>query len=912
MRQNFTQKFLTIFVLLSSVFAFQYQVNAQACTDTGGDIGNGAVGNNSTSVCPGSNPSLVGDMGSGTSGGPVVTYQWQFRNASTGGTFQNVPNNNTTAPVEPDSAGTGQNYQVVNITQTTDYVRIRYSGTSSFPQSCQSFSDIISVTAVDNQAPSIDNCGSLSQTLSAGTDTCGRRLIFTGTSRNVNAPFLATATDNCTSSSSITFRYFVGTRNSPVLIGSTGFVFPVGNTTVRVVAQDATGNVGKTTADTCVFTITVTDNQAPSLTINNPSDTAQTNVSQSPTPPPNCQATVTFAVTTSDNCGTPTLTYVVSGATSASGNGVFTGNLNLGRNIIDYTATDANGNSTTRRDSIFVVDRTGPTFNNARTTRTYTIGGPGQNPPPAPGNTNSTSTPVAGCFRKISSLPQNSTNPGGTYTIGGETRGGTLAYQTVGQSSGLSDNCSGISTITNITNSPGGPDTLVLGTNTITFTATDQAGNTSTTTQTVILRDTIAPLIASQGNRTIRSSATSCDTTVSGLTASVTDNCSGVGTVSFTTTFNGVTTSGTGSDASGTRFRRGITTVTYTATDGSGNTGSTSFTITVLDSSGPIVRTRNVSVRLASNNTATMTADTLNNGTTDCSGGVRFAVARINNISDTLNNPNGSGRRLAFTCTETASPIIVFLFSIDSAGNFNSAPATVTVNSSMTVSAVGTSTSCTNAADNSINTTASGSGAKTFMISGTNLPGGYTATNSTGQFNNLPAGKYVVRVNNDATPTCFTTSDSVTLSPGVAGSTGVDQALSTADVSSSNFFTPTSSNTLVLGVSEVGGFTAASTVIRIVKPAGYTFTFNQSQTSATATSTYTVQNSRFTFADNGTIVTLTLNGGGVTCQETVRVALTMTRNTTNVGTFSLTPSVQITSGENNSTNNSQSIQFVVE
>ena len=62
----------------------------------------------------------------------------------------------------------------------------------------------------------------------------------------------------------------------------------------------------------------------------------------------------------SDNCGTPTVTYTITGATVASGTDDASGTaFNLGTSTVTYTATDACNNKTSCSFNVTVVDAQG-------------------------------------------------------------------------------------------------------------------------------------------------------------------------------------------------------------------------------------------------------------------------------------------------------------------------------------------------------------------------------------------------------------------------------------------------------------------------------------------------------------------------------------------------------------------------
>ncbi|MES2332665.1 MAG: LamG-like jellyroll fold domain-containing protein [Bacteroidota bacterium] len=145
------------------------------------------------------------------------------------------------------------------------------------------------------------------------------------------------------------------------------------------------------------------------------------------------------------------------------------------------------------------------------------------------------------------------------------------------------DNC-GTPTVTGIRS-----DNLAIsaaypkGVTTITWTATDASGNTSTANQTITVIDNQPPTISCIGNISV--TATSAAGAVVTYAAPVgTDNCSGATTVRTT------------GPASGTTFPIGTTTVTHTVTDGAGLTAQCSFTVTVSGLAPVITCPANISV----------------------------------------------------------------------------------------------------------------------------------------------------------------------------------------------------------------------------------------------------------------------------------------------------------------------------
>jgi hypothetical protein len=129
------------------------------------------------------------------------------------------------------------------------------------------------------------------------------------------------------------------------------------------------------------------------------------------------------------------------------------------------------------------------------------------------------------------------------------------------------DNCPGASTVC----SPASGSTFPVGTTTVTCTTTDAAMNTATCTFTVTVNDTQPPSIVCPAN--INTTANTTQGTTPGALVNyaapvVSDNCPGVGAPVCT-------------PASGSFFAVGVSTVTCSVTDASGNSSGCSFTITV-------------------------------------------------------------------------------------------------------------------------------------------------------------------------------------------------------------------------------------------------------------------------------------------------------------------------------------------
>jgi hypothetical protein len=117
-------------------------------------------------------------------------------------------------------------------------------------------------------------------------------------------------------------------------------IFPVGTTTVNWTIKDGAGN-----SQTATQKVTVTDAQKPLIT---------ESVSQS-----FCyDVTNTYTIPTlaaTDNCGINSVSYVINGATSRSGNGNdASGNFNVGVSTITWTVTDIHNNQTTANNTVSI------------------------------------------------------------------------------------------------------------------------------------------------------------------------------------------------------------------------------------------------------------------------------------------------------------------------------------------------------------------------------------------------------------------------------------------------------------------------------------------------------------------------------------------------------------------------------
>ncbi len=310
------------------------------------------------------------------------------------------------------------------------------------------------------------------------------------------------------------------------------YEFPVGTTTVVVTVTDINGNTA-----TCTFTVEVEDNEAPDVTC--PSDATVTAGMGE------CYYTVTgteFDPTAiADNCSVSSVNYILNGSTEGAGSNTLAGEaLYKGLTMITWIVTDDSGNTVTCSFMVEIeVD---------------------DNEPPT----------------VICPTPDNpyETDPGFCYT--------SLEF-----AADAEDNC-GVDTI--IYEVDGGgitfPYEFPVGTTTVVVTVTDINGNTATCTFTVEVEDNEAPEILCPEDVTISTDPDTCLYMHVGIEwdAEATDNCE----ASIAYELDG-TTSGSGTSLDGVAFNFGATIVTWTATDGSGNSTQCSFSVTVVDEVAPVV-----------------------------------------------------------------------------------------------------------------------------------------------------------------------------------------------------------------------------------------------------------------------------------------------------------------------------------
>jgi gliding motility-associated-like protein len=218
-----------------------------------------------------------------------------------------------------------------------------------------------------------------------------------------------------------------------------------------------------------------------------------------------------------------------------------------------------------------------------------------------------------------------------------------LGCEAIGVSLGTpitSDNC-GVASVTN-----DAPSIFPIGPTVVTWTVTDNSGNSSTATQVVTVIDNSAPTVQAPANVTVASNVY-CEAIGVNLGNPIaTDNC----TENLTITNNAPAV-----------YPLGNTTVTWTIVDGAGNVTTVEQVVTVNDESAPMVLLANTSVILDANGYATIGFEDLDNGSVD-NCGIASAVLS----------------QSAFDCANVGENFITVIVT-DNSGNQSSASVLVTV-----------------------------------------------------------------------------------------------------------------------------------------------------------------------------------------------------------------------------------------
>jgi hypothetical protein len=209
-------------------------------------------------------------------------------------------------------------------------------------------------------------------------------------------------------------------------------------------------------------------------------------------------------------------------------------------------------------------------------------------------------------------------------------------------------------------------------------------------------------------------------------------------------------------------------------------------------------------------------------------------------------------------------------------------------------------------------TAAGGTSPYSYTIAG---PTVNTSGASTGVFTGLTAGVYTITIT-DANSCTATNTATITQPVGTAP----DITLG-ADLSGSFFASTGTTQTIVYNIAEIAGNAAVGDTVRITRVSGFTINLNTASSNITVNGTaYTLDNARWKIDNsNPAFVSIILtdptnaaNPGTLLCLQRVFVAITLTRNTPNVSTFTLSSRLRRANGELNLGNQLNSIVFTAE
>ncbi len=428
------------------------------------------------------------------------------------------------------------------------------------------------------------NAGTYAVSMTAMDDSVPSKTavaIASVTVRDTTAPLVdahANVTVPATSAAGALVTYAAATATDVVGVISltysqdSGTTFPIGTTTVTISATDAAGNTGIGT-----FTVTVTNN-APVVTL-----TGAT--------PLTFEAAASYSDpgATADDVEDGTLTSVLSSNSVVA---------NLpGTYAVTWSVTDSAGVSGSATRTVNVVDTTAPVVDPHANVTVAATSAAGAVVTYAP----ATATDAVGVISLTYSQDSGTVFPLGntTVTISATDAAGNTG---IGTFTVTVTNNAPVVTLTGANpltfeaaasySDPGGTaddveDGTLLpvissnsvvanlpGTYAVTWSVTDSANVSGSATRTVNVVDTTAPVVDPHANVSVPATS-AAGAVVTYAPATATD---AVGVISLTY-----------SQDSGTTFPIGTTTVVITAKDAAGNTGTGSFTVTVADTTAPVV-----------------------------------------------------------------------------------------------------------------------------------------------------------------------------------------------------------------------------------------------------------------------------------------------------------------------------------
>jgi hypothetical protein len=379
-----------------------------------------------------------------------------------------------------------------------------------------------------------------------------------------------------------------------------------------------------------------------------------------------------------------------------------------------------------------------------------------------------------------------------------------------------------------VSSSPVSGATFPLGTTTVTVTAADSASNVSTATFTVTVQDTTAPVISgTPANITIEATGPG-GAPVSYVPPTANDLVDGPVTVSTT-------------NASGSTFPVGTTTVTFTATDARMNSSTTTFQVTVTDATAPVISGVPANVVLEATSPAGAAYTYAMPTATDIVDGTRpVSTSHPSGSTFPFAAPGPTVTSVTFSASDLATPLNTAGASFTVTVQDTTAPVLSGVPANITAEATGASgatvtyaaASASDAADASPTITYSHASGATFPIGTTTVT--VTATDDTG---NAATATFTVSVGDTTAPTIGAVSNVTVTAPDLVGAAvtfalpsatdAVDAAPAVSAAPASGAFFAIGSHTVTVTATDASGNAATKTfTVTVLTPATMAVTPN--------------------------------------------------------------------------------------
>ncbi len=229
---------------------------------------------------------------------------------------------------------------------------------------------------------------------------------------------------------------------------------------------------------------------------------------------------------------------------------------------------------------------------------------------------------------------------------------GTISVTPQQIDNGSSDNCSVVSLALSETSFT--CDNV--GQNTVTLTVTDTSGNTNTSEAIITVQDVTRPTIVTKNITATLDNAGVVTITPQQVNNNSFDNCAIASLALDKTNF--------------TCANVGENTVILTATDINGNSDTATAIITVEDTTKPIVLTSPIALSLNSNGAASITANSIDNGSSDACGITNLSLDKTaftcddmgqNTVTLTVtdNNGNSESKTVVVTISDNTDPVAI-------------------------------------------------------------------------------------------------------------------------------------------------------------------------------------------------------------------------------------------------------------